>query len=264
MNSKITELPVEIVMIEDDEGHARLIEKNIRRAGVNNRIQPFTNGTDAVNAIVAEEPDLVFLDVQMPELDGFGVLERLAGRRLPVIVFVTAHDAYALKAFEVHALDYLLKPVRASRLAEAIQRAVALRATQKAAIAAVSKAVQGARQNFSVQERGRVLLVPVRDVIYLKAELKYVTLRTAQASYLLDESLTELEPRLGPRFIRIHRNALVARNAVRMLEKRAMPAYDGDEPGETWAAMVAPVDEWLAVSRRQLQAVREAIAGEGI
>ena len=100
--------------------------------------------------------------------------------------------------------------------------------------------------------------VPLADVLYLKAELKYVTLRTAEHTYVLDDSLSELEQRLGERFLRVHRNALVARaRACARCERRA----DADEGGEAWAVQVAPGGEWLAVSRRQLGAVRDAIAG---
>jgi two-component system response regulator AlgR len=101
----------------------------------------------------------------------------------------------------------------------------------------------------------------VADVLYLKAELKYVTLRTAAHTHVLDESLAELEQRLGERFLRVHRNALVARHAVRALERRSLPGEEAD--GEGWAVCVAPVGEWLAVSRRQVAAVREALVAAG-
>ena len=100
-------------------------------------------------------------------------------------------------------------------------------------------------------------------MLYLKAELKYVTLRTADHRYVLDESLSELEERLGDRFLRVHRNALVARRAVRALERRVIVGEGDDEGGEGWAVRMAPVDEWLAVSRRQVAAVREALVAAG-
>jgi two-component system response regulator AlgR len=108
-----------------------------------------------------------------------------------------------------------------------------------------------------------VLRLPVREVLYLKAELKYVTLRTANRSYVLDDTLSQLEQRLGDRFLRVHRNALVAKSAVRALERRAVAGGE-DEGGEIgWAVQVAPLGEWLAVSRRQVSAVREALAAGG-
>ena len=114
-----------------------------------------------------------------------------------------------------------------------------------------------------VSDRGRVVRVPLADVLYLKAELKYVTLRTAERSHVLDESLSDLQERLGERFLRVHRNALVARTAVRALQRRVMPGEGDEEGGESWAVCIAPVDEWLAVSRRQVAAVREALVAAG-
>jgi two-component system response regulator AlgR len=112
-----------------------------------------------------------------------------------------------------------------------------------------------------VSDRGRVLRVPRDDVLYLKAELKYVTLRTADHAYVLDDALADLEQRLGEGFVRIHRNALVAKAAVRALERRVLDAGDGGAPAETWAVRIAPTDEWLSVSRRQLPMVRDALRG---
>jgi two-component system response regulator AlgR len=113
-----------------------------------------------------------------------------------------------------------------------------------------------AEETLLIQDRGRAERVPIAEVLYFKAELKYVTVRTAGRSYILDGSLSELEARLGSRFMRIHRNALIARRAVRALEKHFDP-----EEGEGWAVRLNGLDELLAVSRRQLGAVREAIAG---
>ena len=114
-----------------------------------------------------------------------------------------------------------------------------------------------------VSDRGRIIRVPVADVLYLKAELKYVTLRTAEHTHVLDDSLAELEERLGDRFLRVHRNALVARRAVRALERRALAGENDDDGLEGWAVCMAPVGEWLAVSRRQVAAVREALVAAG-
>ena len=135
---------------------------------------------------------------------------------------------------------------------------------QRAAPQAAAPAPQDeAEPVVVVSDRGRVVRVPVSQVLYLKAELKYVTLRTADHTYVLDDALSDLEQRLGPRFIRVHRNALVARQAVRALERRVIAGGD-EEGGESWAVRVAPVDEWLVVSRRQATAVREALVAAGL
>ncbi|HEV7914847.1 MAG TPA: LytTR family DNA-binding domain-containing protein, partial [Albitalea sp.] len=177
----------------------------------------------------------------------------------PAIVFVTAHAEHALKAFDLEAVDYLTKPVRRERLHAALQRVAQRLALQLPALTGAA----AAEPVVVVSDRGRVVRVPVSDVLYLKAELKYVTLRTAEHTYVLDDALSDLEQRLGDRFIRVHRNALVARRAVRALERRTVAGGD-DDGGESWAVKVAPVDEWLAVSRRQATAVREALVAAGL
>ena len=198
--------------------------------------------------------DVVLLDIQMPGASGTALAAELQRRAdAPVVIFVTAHTEHAIEAFDLDAADYLTKPVKRERLAAALERAV----RRRPAPAAGNGAAAGV---LVVSERGRVARIPLAEVLYLKAELKYVTLRTAGRHWVLDDSLTELEQRLGARFLRIHRNALVARDAVRLLERRRI-ADDDDEGGNEigWAVQVAPVDEWLAVSRRQLGAMREAL-----
>jgi two-component system response regulator AlgR len=196
--------------------------------------------------------DLLLLDIQMPGLSGTQLAALLRQRaNAPAIVFVTAHAEHALTAFELEAVDYLTKPVRRERLQVALER-VAQRRPQPG---------DDAVPVIVVSDRGRLRRIPLADVLYLKAELKYVTLRTAANSFVLDDALSDLEQRLGERFLRIHRNALVARDAVRALERRAVEGEDG---GEGWAVQVAPNGEWLAVSRRQLTAVRDALAQAGL
>lgn len=214
--------------------------------------------------------DLVLLDVQMPGRDGTQLAEELrAWPDPPAIVFVTAHASHALKAFDVGAIDYLTKPVRRERLQLALQRVSARQGPSDPGIASVDGAPPS-EPVLVVSERGRLVRVPVTEVLYLKAELKYVTLRTATHAYVLDDALSDLELRLGDRFLRVHRNALVARSAVRALERRTMTDGDSDShddsagAGECWAVCVAPVDEWLAVSRRQAGAVRDALAASGL
>ena len=196
------------------------------------------------------QADLVLLDIQMPGPDGLRLADKI--RTLspaPQVVFVTAHTEHALKAFELEASDYLTKPVRQERLAQAMSRC---RKRLSAVVSAPAPA-QAPSGTLLVQERGRVVKVPVCEIIYLKAELKYVTLRTATHSYVLDDSLTDLEERLGASVIRVHRNALVARSAMRRLERR-----DDADGTEGWAVQVNG-GEWLMVSRRQVPAVREAL-----
>ncbi|MBC7600762.1 MAG: response regulator transcription factor [Polaromonas sp.] len=207
------------------------------------------HAVQAMDALRREVFDVVLLDIRMPGADGITLAQTLA--RLPqppAVVFVTAHSEHAVQAFEVEAVDYLTKPVRLERLQQALQKVERLAQTAKGLQPEVDE------ECLIIQDRGRTERVPLVEVLYLKAELKYVTVRTASRSYILDGSLNELEERYAQQFMRIHRNALVARRAMRALEKHFDP-----EEGEGWAVRLRGVDELLAVSRRQLSAVREAI-----
>src|SRR5436190_7357092 len=251
------------VLVVDDEELARVRLRSL----VNDCAQPkaavvgeAANATQALVWLQSQSCDLLLLDIHMPGRDGTQLAAEL--RQLaqpPAVVFVTAHAEHALKAFDLDAVDYLTKPVRRERLQAALQRVAQRLALQPppAAGVAVSEPV------VIVSDRGRIVRVPVSDVLYLKAELKYVTLRTAEHTYVLDDALSDLEQRLGDRFIRVHRNALVAKRAVRALERRVIAGGE-DEGGESWAVRVAPIDEWLAVSRRQATAVREALVAAGL
>lgn len=256
------------LFIVDDEAPARsrlkILLSDIAAECPHELVGEAGHAQSALDGIAAVRPDIVLLDVQMPGITGIELAAHLMkeGESAPSIVFVSAHDEYALKAFDVHALDYLLKPVRAARLAEALQRVRALRLkalSQRDAISATSSALQATRKHFSVQERGRLLLVPVADVIYLKAELKYVTLRTRTQEYLIEESLTSIEEELAATFVRVHRNALVARNAIVGVE-RGSPSMDGDgesdKAQESWQVILRDVTEKLPISRRQWPVVK--------
>jgi two-component system, LytTR family, response regulator AlgR len=213
----------------------------------------------ALAQIAELKPDIVLLDVHMPGIDGLALARQLSSAEsaAPAIIFITAFEQHALHAFDVHALDYLLKPVRAERLAQALRRATEWRRNAMAAAAG-----QAGREHFVVQERGRVLLVPVTEVLYLKAELKYVTLRTQARDYLIEDSLVKIETELASRFIRVHRNALVARTAIIGVE-RGTHAVDNDGEGErvqeVWEVLLRGVDQRLPISRRQWPLIRELV-----
>ena len=208
----------------------------------------------------------LLLDIHMPGRSGLDLARALrAMPSPPAVVFVTAYAEHALQAFELDAVDYLTKPVRKERLADALQRLeTRLRLNAGAAPAVAGAPAEGADKALVINERGRVLRLPVADVLVCQAEQKQVLLRTAAGSYLIDDSLTELEDRLarlGGSFIRVHRNALVALAAMRELELRQTDVGRAADASEGWAVRVAPLDEWLAVSRRQVSAVKAALAG---
>ena len=208
------------------------------------------NGPQAIVALRQGVFDLVLLDVRMPGMDGVQLAQTIASLpQPPAVVFVTAHAEHAVQAFDVAAVDYLTKPVRLERLQQALQKVehlVLLKQTQS---------TNSPGEVLIIQDRGRTERVPLAEVLYLKAELKYITVRTALRSYILDGALNELEEKYAAQFMRVHRNALIARRAVRALEKH----YDAEE-GEGWAVRLNGIPEMLAVSRRQLSAVRDAIA----
>ena len=208
------------------------------------------NGPQAITAIRQAAFDLVLLDVRMPGMDGVQLAQTIASMpQPPAVVFVTAHAEHAVQAFDVAAVDYLTKPVRLERLQQALQKVERLVQSKQ------TQSTDMPGDALIIQDRGRTERVPLTEVLYLKAELKYVTVRTAARSYILDGALNELEEKYASYFMRIHRNALIARRAVRALEKH----YDAEE-GEGWAVRLNGISELLAVSRRQLSAVREEIA----
>lgn len=208
------------------------------------------NGFEVLDLLARDPADVVLLDIRMPGMDGIEAAQHM--QRLPsppAVVFTTAYDNYAIQAFEVNALDYLLKPVRMERLLAALQKARALGADGIQALRGL--APQG-RSHLSVYERGRVVLVDVEKIVFMRAELKYVTLRTAEREYLVEESLSHLEQEFGERFVRLHRNCLAARAYITGFERQA-----AGESGEGWAALLVGCAEKLPVSRRQHHIIKE-------
>jgi two-component system, LytTR family, response regulator AlgR len=212
------------------------------------------NGREALQLLESIAADVLLVDIRMPQMSGIEFARHaLALESPPAIIFVTAYDEYAIKAFELRALDYLLKPVRRARLLAALSRAHEIGAPEREALRGLESAP---RRHLSVPQRGRITLVPVADIIYLKAELKYVTIRTAGQEYLLEESLTHLEQEFADEFVRIHRNCLAAKSRIRGFEKAEV--QDGEQG---WSVLLEGCAEKLAVSRRQWPLVKELAAG---
>jgi two-component system response regulator AlgR len=215
-------------------------------------------GRTALAAADRLAPDIVLLDIQMPDMAGIEVARHLAAReRPPAVIFVTAYDEHALEAFEVQALDYLLKPVRLERLVAALQRAQRLR-PHDPKLQEVARSLRAARTHLTVSERGKMILVPVDEIVYLRAELKYVTIRTAAREYLTEESLSSLEAEFGERFVRIHRNALVARKSIHGFQRVKGGAGGGEAGDGHWEVLLKELPERLPISRRQWPTVKAA------
>lgn len=218
------------------------------------------NAAEALTLIEQVQFDAVLLDIHMPGEDGLALAHRLKDLPIqPAIVFITAHAEHAVEAFELTATDYLTKPVRLERLQKTLQKIEQYRKSIRR-LEPKNSSTKDEIDNESanvliIQERGTTERIPVREILYLKAELKYISVRTALKTHILEGSLSELESRFSNYFFRVHRNALVATAAMRSLEKH----IDPDE-GECWAVRLVDVDELLMVSRRQLAAVREVIS----
>ena len=194
--------------------------------------------------------DVVLLDINMPQEDGLSFAQSLQKLpHSPAIIFITAHAEHAVQAFDLDATDYLTKPVRLERLQKALQKVELSRQVIRRLETNLDNEI------LLIQERGITERVPLREVLYLKAELKYISVRTALKTHILEGSLNDLEALYPAYFLRIHRNALVARNAMRALEKYVDPVE-----GEGWAVRLSGIDELLPVSRRQLAAVKEVIS----
>jgi two-component system response regulator AlgR len=252
------------VLIVDDEPLARmrlrsLLADCVRPAAT--VVDEAGSAAEALHALARQPVDAVMLDIHMPGMDGLALAQRLREQQpAPAVVLVTAHAEHALQAFEVDAVDYLTKPVRRARLQEALAR-VETRLGRRPVAPLAPPPVEVPM--LVVSDRGRVLRIPVSEVVYLRAEMKYVTLVTTRHRYVLDDALADLEQRLGDAVLRIHRSLVVAKSAVRALERRVLAGHDAEEGGEGWAVQVDPSGEWLAVSRRQLPQVREVLARAG-
>jgi len=210
------------------------------------------DGIDGLDLLARAPADLALVDIHMPGMSGIEFARHLQVlERPPAVIFVTAHDQYAVQAFELNAVDYLLKPVRAARLLAALKKSSEGARLERDVLERIDP---NARRYFSVAERGRVTLVPVTDVVFLKAELKYVTIHTRDREFLIEDALSQLEKEFAATFVRIHRNCLVARALIRGVERGA------DEDGEGgWSVVLEGCAEKLPVSRRQWAILKELL-----
>jgi two-component system response regulator AlgR len=251
MNDTIT-LPL-TVFIVDDEPPARNRLKDLLADCAAQMplhvVGEAGNGQEALDKLAETPAEVVLMDIRMPQMDGIELARHLNQLdQPPVVIFTTAYDAYAIQAFEHRAIDYLLKPIRLGRLFDALSRA---RAAVPIRTEVLQELMPEPRTHLSIHERGKVILVPIADVLYLRAELKYVTARTAEREYLVEESLTAMEKEFAVRFVRIHRNCLVAKEAIDGFEK------GGDEGESGWLMKVKGLQERLPISRRQHTIVKE-------
>jgi two-component system response regulator AlgR len=251
MTDTIT-LPLTVFIVDDETPARNRLKEKLADCAAQFPLQlvgEAANGQEALDKLAETPAEVVLMDIRMPQMDGIelaGHLNKLV--QPPLIIFTTAYDAYAIQAFEQRAIDYLLKPIRLGRLFDALSRARDLVPIRTEVLRELTPE---ARSNLSAHERGKVLLIPIDQVLYLRAELKYVTVRTVEREYLIEESLTALEKEYATRFVRIHRNCLVARDAIMGFEK------GGDEGESGWLMNVKGLEEKLPISRRQMGIVKE-------
>ena len=238
------------VLIVDDEQLARQrLRKLLSDSKGYQVIGEAVTGEDALRKTQASQPDVVLMDIRMPGMDGIEAASYINRMdKPPAIIFTTAYGEHALKAFETHAIDYLLKPIKQNRLEAALEAAKRMNKAQLSKLR--QDETDGSRQKICVKSRGSLELIPVEEIIYFKADQKYVTLRTAEQEYLIEESLRNLEQEFSFQFIRIHRNALVAHQMLHGLTKN----------NEGHACLnFTEVDDLLEISRRHLPLIRKKL-----
>lgn len=259
------------VLIVDDEAIARSRLSDILTNSENgfniSKVFEASSALEALDVINKEKPDLAFLDINMPEMDGLELAAHIIKlRNQPWIVFATAYDDHALEAFNLNAIDYVLKPIRVERLKETFFKIESLVSYSNQKI----KKLNTKRNYISVIERGKVNMIDIDDILYLLSEHKYTTIKTKNKEYLSEETLVDLEREFASEFVRIHRNALVPVNKIQGFEKLKVASVknalnfqsnntqvEDESDGKSWFVMLDGVDEKLAVSRRQWSILRK-------
>jgi len=219
-NGTLPTPPVRVLIVEDEEHARRYLRELLEDELQINVVGESSNGIEGVRQIRELSPDIVFIDVQMPGLDGFGMIDQIAEPRLPLFVFVTGYGEYAVKAFEIEAVDYLCKPFDKERLSLSVERAVR---RLNSAVPGVGESQWLSR--LSIKDDERILFVPVDEILWIEAANKYVVIHTPDGTHIARQTIQGLEEKLNPReFVRTHRSTLVRKAAVRGMH----PLFHGD------------------------------------
>lgn len=252
-------MPIRVLIVDDEPLARGKMKSLLTKESDIETVGEIGDGRSAIRAVQELKPDLVFLDVQMPELDGFGVLEAIPPAQRPAIVFVTAHNQFALKAFEVHALDYLLKPFDRSRFQKTLQRARQLLATpddqnqlqqQLSTLLASMKPAAASPDRLAVKTGGRTLFVNTAEIDWVEAADNYVKLHLGSKEILMRETMASIEERLaGAGFVRISRSTIVHPRTVRELQ----PLFHGDQ------AVILKTGAQLTLSRTHRDALEKLV-----
>ena len=239
-------------LIIDDEYIARArLKEMLLRIDPNGEILEAENGEEAMEIYEQQQPSLLLVDIRMPGISGIELAYHLSAmENPPAVIFTTAHNEYALEAFEANAIDYLLKPIHQDRLKRALQKADPLTKHQGQVLKD-----GGSRSHIAVNQKGKIKLIPLHTVCYFRAENKYVAVRTKTARHLINETLNQLEQDLDAEFIRVHRNALISTQYLEGLEKI-------DE--NRWCVLFQDIEDKLEISRRQTPVIRRWLRNKPI
>ncbi len=232
-------------LVVDDEHLARArLQELVKRINPDAEVYEAANGEDAIQQFENYKPELALVDIRMPGIGGIELAYHLSSTdQPPAVIFTTAHNEYALQAFDANAIDYLLKPIKLERLQRALAKAEPLSLQQNQ----ILKRGEEQRTHIAVRQRGRLKLISLGEIGFFKAENKYVVVKTKDAEYLINETLNQLEEELGDAFIRSHRNTLISTKYLEGMEK-----VDEDR----WQVFFKGFEEKLEVSRRQKPVIR--------
>ena len=242
---------MEILIVDDEPLARQRLLRMIEKLAVHHVVGEAENAETALTAIEEHDPDVVLLDVRMPGKDGLTLAREISQLDCPpAIIFCTAFDQYALDAFGTTAIGYLLKPIKSEQLEEALLKAQKLNKVQRAAAQQTPVANKATRTHISAKTRRGIELIPLEDVRYFVADHKYVTVFHRNGEHLLDETLKELEEEFAPRFIRIHRNALVSVKHIEAIERAAQGQHQ---------VRLADTAQRPIISRRHVSDVKELL-----
>lgn len=231
-------------LVIDDEFLARArLKELLQRLDPQAEVLEAENGQQAIDLCESHRPDTALVDIRMPGISGIELVYHLSGLEYsPSIIFTTAYSEYALEAFDANAIDYLLKPVQIDRLKRALEKADPITEVQSESLKKATRSM-----HISISQKGKIKLVPIQSICYLKAENKYVVVKTVKEEYLMNDTLNNLEKELGDTFIRVHRNALISTGHLEGLEK--------NDDGQ-WCVFFRGIPDKIEISRRQTPVIR--------
>jgi len=238
---------MKLLVVDDEPLAQQRLKQLLSELELTESIVLANNGLQAIEACQLQKPDVILMDIRMPGMDGLEAAQHISQiDEPPAIIFTTAYDEYALEAFKVNAVGYLLKPVREQHLKEALDKACSLNHAQLNAV----KSQHEGRTNITAKISGNIKLVPVKDIVYFQAELKYVTVKYLNGETIIEDTLKELQAEFSESFVRIHRNAIVAKKFITGIHR--------DNQGHSYVVL-GEDDKKLEISRRHLSEVKKLI-----